>query len=420
MQRDVVVIGAGAAGIMAAWNAARHGADVLLLEKTVRVGTKILMSGGGKCNITHDGPLEDVLKAFRAAEARFLRPSCYRLPNTEIVRMLTDRGLRVMTRPDGRIFPVDQTAKDVVRILASYVSERSVDLRLQTSVTGVRADGAGLTVDAEGGPFHAKAVVVTTGGSSYPKSGTTGDGWAWAGALGHTVVTVRAALAPMDLEADRLGGGWPFPPGVALRDVVLKARCGTKESARWRDDVLFTHHGVSGPCALGISRDVAERLETGPVTLEIDLLPDSTFEALSERLRKQAADNPQARTASLCPPGVPESLRQLLFATAGVDPDRTLQSASKKELNRVVETLKGWTIGRVTDAVLDKGEAVAGGVALDEVDPKTMRSTKHPCLFLAGEVLDIVGPVGGYNLQAAFATGFVAGESAAATAAGSR
>ncbi|MBS1723895.1 MAG: aminoacetone oxidase family FAD-binding enzyme [Armatimonadetes bacterium] len=406
---DVVVIGGGAAGIIAAWRAASLGAKTILIEKTERLGTKILISGGGKCNITHDGPLEDVLRAFRPEEARFIRPACYRFPNTEIVKMLTERGLNVYTREDGRIFPVDQTAKDVVAILASYLRETQVDVRLKCAVLGLVLEGGKIAgVATEQGMIPTRHLVLATGGSSYPKSGTTGDGWGWARASGHRIAKVRAALAPIDLS-----GSWVTRhPGVALRSVTLKARLGGRETDRWNGDLLMTHHGVSGPCALGVSRKVAEGMESGLVTLEVDLASGQSFEDLSSFLGAQIAGNPRKQASALLEGYIPESLRPEVSRIAAL-PEGPAQHLSAKALNRIVETLKGLPLGQVTGVPLAKGEVVAGGVSLAEVDPQTMRSKGCPGLYLAGEILDVAGPVGGYNLQAAFATGFVAGETAA-------
>ncbi len=400
----MVVVGAGAAGIIAAWKAASSGAKVILLEKTPRIGTKILISGGGKCNITHDGPLEDVLRAFRPNEARFVRPACYRFTNHEIVEMLTSRGLEVYTRPDGRIFPVHQTAKDVVAILGTYLSE--VDVRLNTPVRSIlQSDGEVKGVQLDDAELPCEHVILALGGSSYPGTGTTGDGFSWVKVLDHSLVKVRAALAPIYMRIDE---DWPERrAGVALRDVVLKARQG-KEIARWRGDLLFTHHGVSGPVVLGVSRIVTERLEHGPVTLEVDLAPDLSHEDLSEQISAWASENPRKTLPSYVETLVPASL-------AGVVAEATpiVSQLGQKAKNRLVERLKAWSLGEVRTVPIEKGEVVSGGVLLDEVDPHTMRSLKCEGLYLCGEILDIAGPVGGYNLQAAFATGFVAGETAA-------
>jgi predicted flavoprotein YhiN len=442
----ILVVGAGAAGIFAAWRAASLGARVTLLEKTSRIGTKILISGGGKCNITHDGPIEEVLRAFRPEEARFIRPACYRWTNRQVVEMLTSRGLEVYTRPDGRIFPVDGTAKDVLRILRSYLDEAGVEVRLDSPVVDVHAEGGrivGVTVgppmpahkgyakptagygaksllqavQAEDTPSGAarsgeeliacERLVLAVGGSSYPNSGTTGDGWPWARALGHTVLKPQAALAPIYLE-----GADPERSGVALRDCVLKARLAGKEIARWRGDLLFTHHGVSGPCALGVSRVVAERLAQGEIALEADIVPNLPHERLQEEFVAVGREHPKRPVCSLIALHLPSRLSDDLCRESGVDPDLPAGRLDKRSRNRLVEALKGWRLGAVRHVPLEKGEVVAGGVALDEVDPQTMHSRLVEGLYLCGEILDIAGPVGGYNLQAAFATGYVAGESA--------
>jgi predicted Rossmann fold flavoprotein len=410
----VVVVGAGAGGILAAWRAASLGASVVLLEKTPRIGTKILISGGGKCNITHDGPLEDLIRAFRPPEARFIRPSCYRFTNQQVVDMLTSRGLNVYTRPDGRIFPVDQNAKDVVAILGTYLVEAGVDVRLNTPVTDLLVeDGAVVGVKTASGSITVGRVIVAVGGASYPNSGTTGDGWRWAKSIGHRVVKPRAALAPIELE---LAGGTEWA-GVALRDVGLKVRGivegKIRELARWQGDLLFTHRGISGPCALGVSREAAEALDKGSVEVEIDLVPQSREESLSEDLLAVAQMHPRRLTPSLLPDSLPDRLRTAVLEEAQVDPTIALNKLDRKSRNRLAGTLKRWRLGIVTRVPLEKGEVTAGGIDLDEVDPQTMASRVVRGLYLCGEVLDIAGPVGGYNLQAAFATGFVAGESTA-------
>jgi predicted Rossmann fold flavoprotein len=444
----VVVVGAGAAGIFASLRAAEVGARVLLIEKTPRIGTKILISGGGKCNIAHEGPIEEVLKAFRPNEARFLRPSVYRMPNRDIIQFFTDRGLEVYTRPDGRVFPVHQTAKEVVGILRDLLREAKVRLCLETPVaellhedgrmTGVRT-GASLAklkaapaaapgygakallrevlaeIEDEGASMASQViecprVVLAVGGSSYPNSGTTGDGYPWVRALGHGMVRVRAALAPIYLELDSDG---PERAGVALRGVLLKAKAGGKEAARWRNDLLFTHQGVSGPSVLGISRIVAEKMEESPVELLVDLLPEVPHEELQEVLQASGRSHPRRVLGSWMDEILPSSLVQAFLHQAGIDPSLPFGQLGKKDRNRLIDHIKAWPIGQVRTVSLEKGECVAGGVSLDEVDPHTMKSSKKEGLYLCGEILDIAGPVGGYNLQAAFATGHVAGESAA-------
>lgn len=402
---DVIVIGGGAGGIMAAWNAANRGARVLLLEKTVRLGTKILVSGGGKCNICHDGPIEEVLRAFRPNEARFLRPSFYRFTNRDVVEMFTSRGLEVYTRPDGRIFPVLQTARDVVNIVRRMLEEAGVEMRLDSPALGIEFDGGVIRgVRTSEGLVAAQRVIVAAGGSSYPNSGTTGDGFRWAKDLGHTIIPVRAALAPIYLSI-------PFAElsGLSLRDVVLKVRLAGKEIDRWRSDMLFTHQGISGPCALAVSRVVAERLAEGTVNLEVDLLPESSYEVAGESFRALTDRSPKTPVLDWLPEGLPERFAEQVFSVCALDPRTPISQVDRRARNRLIETLKAYPLGAVRAVPLEKGEVVAGGIALDEVDPQSMASHLVAGLYLCGEVLDIAGPVGGYNLQAAWSTGYVAG-----------
>ncbi|MBL8060350.1 MAG: aminoacetone oxidase family FAD-binding enzyme [Chthonomonas sp.] len=403
----VAVVGAGAAGIIAAWRAASLGAKVVLLEKTPRIGTKIMISGGGKCNLTHDGSLEDILRAFRKNEAQFLRPSFYRFPPASFLKIVFSRGLEVYTRPDGRIFPVHQTAKDVVRILTDVIEEAGVEVRLDCRVMGLLIEaGRVIGVETEFGPLKADKVIVAAGGSSYPNSGTTGDAWAWLRTLGHKVTPLRAALAPIYLHDKAYSG-------LALRDVFLRGRSAGKEIARWRGDLLFTHQGISGPCALGVSREVAEAMEKGPVAFVVDGWPDETFESLREELIAEAKSSPHRLVRTHLEAKAPERYAERILDQAEIGTGTKLGTLGKKQRNQVVEFMKGLPLGEARAVPLEKGEVVAGGVELSEVDPKTMESRVVSSLFLCGEVLDIAGPVGGYNLQAAWSTGFVAGDTAA-------
>lgn len=446
---DVIVIGAGAAGIFAALRAAELGAKVLLLEKTPRIGTKILVSGGGKCNIAHAGPIESVLKAFRPGEARFIRPACYRLTNEQIVERFTSNGLRVYTRPDGRVFPVDQSSKDVVAILQDQLEAARVDLKLNTPVERILAT-TGAIVGVRTGTsskvqipqtrdrvaFGAKAllhevmvmsstagaaplsnmeitcarVVLCTGGSSYPNSGTTGDGWPWVVQLGHTVNRVHAALAPIYLDGSFAIGEFS---GVALRNCTLRAKAGAREIARWQGDLLFTHQGVSGPCALGISRSISELRDVRTVDLIVDFLPDRSPEQVVQDVLERIQQAPGKLVRTWMAEWVPDRLTEIILSTAGIQISTVGAQCDRKSRNRLAELMKSWKIGTVRHVPLEKGEVVAGGVDLSEVDPQTMRSKLVSGLYLCGEVLDVAGPVGGYNLQASFATGYLAGETAA-------
>lgn len=412
---DVLVIGGGAAGILAAWRAASLGARARLVEKNPRLGLKIHISGGGKCNITHGGDMESLRRAFEPEEARFLRPAFRAFTNEDVLDLFRQRGVTVHTRADGRVFPDSGRADDVVAALEWYLRRAGAAVELGVPVTSLAMDLSGekpRIAGARAGDrrLSAGVVVLAVGGSSYPKTGTTGDGFHWAREAGHRIVPLRAALAPIYLGE----GCRPEYSGVALRDCVLRARdAGGKELARWRGDLLYTHQGVSGPAVLGVSRAAALGLEKGPVTLDVDLTPVCSHEALGERFARAHAESGRTAVRTLVHEWVPERLLPELMARAGADPGTPLHQLPKKQRSRILDVLKRWELGAVRAVPLERGEVTAGGVALDEVDPGTMASRRADGLLLCGEILDIAGPVGGYNLQAAFSTGFVAGESAA-------
>lgn len=407
---DVLVIGGGAAGMFAAWRAASLGARTRLLEKNDRLGLKIHISGGGKCNITHAGEMESVRRAFQPNEARFLHHSFRKFTNEDVLKLLRVRGVTVHTRPDGRIFPDSGRAEDVVDALEWHLRHAGVRIETSTPVTALALEEAGAAgVYAGGKIYPARCTVLAVGGSSYPRTGTTGEGYRWMRDAGYTLIPLRAALAPIYLEEGRR----PEYSGVALRDCLLRARVGGKEAARWRGDLLFTHQGVSGPTVLGVSRAVALGMERGEATLDVDLVPDVAAETLSARLAEAHGAAGRRKIGTLVQEWAPERLVPEALQRAGIDPDTLANQLPKKNRNRLVEILKRWDLGRVRAVPLERGEVTAGGVPLEQVDPTTMESRQVPNLFLCGEILDIAGPVGGYNLQAAFSTGYVAGEAAA-------
>jgi hypothetical protein len=406
----VIVIGGGGAGLLASCRAASLGAEVLLLERNHRTGIKLLISGGGKCNITHEGSVEDLLRAFLPREARFLKHALYRFTNEDVLALLRENGVATSARPDGRVFPLHGTAKDVVRAFEQAALRAGVHVRTEARVESVRRAVTGeLMVGLSGTDLPASAVILATGGVSYPKTGTTGDGFAWARLLGHTIVPLRPALAPIPLF-DPLPAGWR---GVAVRGGEISVWQNGKAVAVWRGDILFTHEGVSGPAALEVSRTAAVHREAGAVELRFDFFPGWEFADLDVELNSILRAEPGRQVSTVLDRWLPNRLVEHLLMGAGVDPAMRCSVVMREQRRAIVHRLKSWRIGRVGDIPITRGEVTAGGISLDEVNPRTMASRGVPGLFLCGEILDIAGPVGGYNLQAAFSTGCVAGESAA-------
>lgn len=406
----VVIIGGGAAGMIAAWRSATLGAPTILLEKNNKLGIKILISGGGKCNITHAGSIADLFQGFRKNEANFLKPSFYKFSNNEIIGLLETHGVKTFTREDGKVFPVSNSARDVVEAIKSNLIDAGVDIQFNSEVQDILIDDGKTTgVQVHGKPIHSSSIILATGGLSYPKTGTTGDGYRWAKKLGHTIVPLTPALAPMIIE--------PKPPtnwsGVAFRDCILSCFAGGKKKGEWRSDFLFTHEGISGPTVLELSRDVTEFFPNNEVMLVLDMLPDQNMEQLDKVIREMVSANPNREIKTILKNFLPNRIIDFLLVQNGIVPESRCSSLSRVNRTRLVKILKEWKLGKVTEVDIEKGEVTAGGVSLKEVDPKTMRSRIVNGLFLCGEVLDIAGRVGGYNLQAAYSTGYVAGDSAA-------
>lgn len=416
----MAIIGGGAAGIFAALAARGAGADAVLYERNRRPGIKILISGGGKCNITHDAPPREMEEGFIPREARFLRYALHELTSAAVLDALHAEGVETFTRPNGRVFPTSGRAEDVLAAFERMMNRAGVTLRTGALVERVaveEGEAAGIVVN--GGMEPCDAVVVATGGMSYRKVGTTGDGIRWGMELGHAIEPVRAALAPIY---------FPIAPpadwqGVALRDVLLfcESAGGVPKLPRqeafpvaWRDDLLLTHRGLSGPSALEVSRAAARLAEEGgPVALVVDLLPDVSREELQAAWERRASSAGRSEVQSFVEGYLPHALVRYFLDAAGVPAGTKLSEVTREGRSSILRALKGWRMGEVGEVPIDRGEVTAGGIALGEVAPTTMESRRVRGLYFAGEALDISGRVGGYNLQAAFSTGYVAGRSAA-------
>jgi predicted Rossmann fold flavoprotein len=413
---DVAILGGGAAGLMAAIRAAERGRRVLLLERNRKPGAKILMSGGTRCNITHDASADELARAFAPRQARFLAPSLRALGPREVVAWFEAQSVRTKVEPPhGKVFPRSDRATDVLDALVRAARERGVELRREARVVAARRSGDGFALALEGqGELVVPRVVVATGGKSYAKAGFTGDGYDLARALGHTIVTPRPALVPITLSR-------PFAcSGVALEDarVGLAAKGGKVIAAR-RGELLFTHRGVSGPAALDVSGELTARTsgavrdvpEGTRYELALDLAPATPHENLQELLStKERGRGARAAATALHDLGLPRALVKELLARASVPEPRTVQELRREERTALVRAVKDARLEVEGTLGFDKAEVTAGGVALDEVDPRTLASKKTPGLWLIGEVLDLDGPIGGYNFQAAWSTGWAAGE----------
>jgi len=387
---DVVVVGGGAAGLMASIFASRAGARVVLLDGAKKIGAKILISGGGRCNVTHHEVTANDFNGNRNAIAKVLRT----FDVAETIAFFESIGVRLKREETGKLFPTTDRARTVLEALLG--AARDVDIRVDHRVTGLAASGLrdGFVVRTAHGEIHAPRVILSTGGRSVPKTGSDGFGYELARSLGHTVTPVFPALVPLVLP-----DGHPLTllSGTSV-DAELSVRSPNgKVVARVRGAMLFTHFGISGPGVLDVSR---HWIAAQPATLTASLLPGETFESLETAILGEARRNPRATVASFLRGRLPERLLS----------SDVLSKLTKDERRRVVRNLVELPLPVVRDRGFDYAEVTAGGVPLDEIDLATMRSRKCEGLSLCGEILDVDGRIGGFNFQWAWASGKLAGE----------
>jgi predicted Rossmann fold flavoprotein len=405
---DVVVIGGGAAGLLAATAAAERGRRTLLLEKNRKPGVKILMSGGTRCNITHATDNRGIVEAF-GPPGRFLHSGLAALSVEDTVALFEAEGVATKVEETGKIFPVSNRAVDVLEALLARLRRSRAVLALGEPVQDVRPTEAGLALTTPQRVVSAARVILTTGGRSYPGSGTTGDGYTFAARFGHTIVTPRPALVPVTVSVP-----WVAElRGITIPDTAVRILEGDKVLASRRGSLLFAHFGLSGPVVLDVSRVVSAHPRPETTVIELDLLPSMRELDLDERLRTGALASGKKQLAGVLPEELPRRLGETLLTMAGMPADRRAAGLSRPERTRLVQVVKRVRLPITGTLGFGKAEVTAGGVALDEVDSRTMCSKMDARIYLAGELLDLDGPIGGYNFQAAWSTGWLAGTRAA-------
>jgi predicted Rossmann fold flavoprotein len=405
---DVVVIGAGAAGLMAAIRAAERGRRTLLLEKNRKPGVKILMSGGTRCNLTHATDNRGIVEAF-GPPGRFLHSSLAAFSVEDTVAFFEAEGVPTKVEETGKVFPVSNKAIDVLDALLRRLRGSGAVLALSEAVTDLRPTEAGLALTTPHRVVTGARVILTSGGRSYPGSGTTGDGYGFAAKFGHTVVTPRPALVPVTVAAPWVAG----LRGITIPDAAVRILDGDKVLAARRGSLLFAHFGLSGPVVLDVSRAVSSHARPDTLVLELDVLPSVKEPALDELLRAESIASGKKQLAGVLPEELPRRLGETLVTLAGMPAERKAAALSRPERARLVQAVKRLRLPVTGTLGFGKAEVTAGGVALDEVDSRSLRSKRLPGLFIAGEVLDLDGPIGGYNFQAAWSTGWLAGDRAA-------
>jgi predicted Rossmann fold flavoprotein len=415
---QVVVVGGGAAGLMAAGEAAALGTPTLLLERMARLGTKLRITGKGRCNLTNTAELDEFLAHFAFPDAEspsrfFLRNAFARFFAPDLVALFKDLGVPTVVERGGRVFPASNDAHQVAEALVRFAREEGVRIRLQSRVARLVCDSdrvRGIALE-DGEQVTAGAVVITTGGASYPKTGSSGDGYRMAEQVGHSIVPIRPALVPLVVA----GSEPRAMMGLSLRNVEVRLLLDGREFARDFGEMLFTHYGVSGPIILTLSGPVVARLGQGRVEMSINLKPALSSEKLDARLQRDLDQFGKRTYRNLLKGLLPQKMIDVMVARTGIPADKPGHQITMEERGRLRELLHDFRLTIVGHRPLDEAIVTAGGVDTQEVDPRTMASRLVQGLYFAGEVLDVQADTGGYNLQAAFSTGHLAGRSAART-----
>lgn len=408
---DVIVVGGGPAGMMAAITAAMNGTKVALFEKNKRLGKKLLMTGGGRCNVTNNRPVDDLIFHI-PGNGRFLYSTFSQFDNQDVMSFFSERGVALKEEDHGRIFPVSDKSATIVNTLKDELEQLNVSLHFKEPIEKIISDGERIQgVRTAEGDYSAKSVILTTGGITYPSTGSQGDGYRFAKSVGHDVTPLYPTESPIFLTDDFVAE--KTLQGLSLQDVTLSVIDEkNKTIASHEMDLLFTHFGISGPAALRCSSFVNQLLRTQQtVTLKLDCFPDKTVNDLMEEVSELAKTSAKQLKNALAG-FLPERLLLFFLEKVGIS-EQTYGQTSKEQLEEFVSYCKNWSLTANKTFGLEKSFVTGGGVELKEVNPRDLASKKIPGLYFAGEVLDVNGYTGGYNITTAFCTGYVAGTHAA-------
>ena len=413
---EVVVIGGGPAGMMAAITSAKNGNNVTLLEKNKSLGKKLLITGKGRCNITSSLPMDEFIKNT-PGNGMFLYSAYNNFTNQDIIKFLNEQGLKVKEERGNRIFPVTDKSKDVLDCFEKKLKSLNVKIMYNTQVTDVlineNNEVTGVKLKNQK-IINAKKIILATGGKSYPLTGSTGDGYEILKKLGHTITSIKPSLVPLETYEKDLHYSLQ---GLSLRNVKIKFIDTRKNKEIYEDfgEMLFTHFGVSGPTILSGSahlvryKKIDNLLQEKNIKLIIDLKPALTEEKLNERILRDFEEEKNKSFKNSLDKLLPQKLIPVIVEYSNINPEKQVNSITKQERIKLVKILKGFEVTIKKFRKIDDAIITSGGVSIKEVNPKTMESKKIKGLYLAGEILDVDSYTGGFNLQIAYSTGYVAG-----------
>ena len=403
----VLVVGGGAGGMMAAITAARNGHKVTLLEKNEKCGKKIYITGKGRCNVTNASDL-DVIFDNMVTNKKFLYSSFYTFSNTDVMNFFEEIGCKLKVERGNRVFPASDKSSDVISALVREMNRLDVTIMYHSNVDEiVTKDGKAVGVKVNKKILYGDAVIVATGGLSYPVTGSTGDGYRFAEKVGHTIKECKPSLVPLYVKEEFV----KELQGLSLRNVELTLKAGKKTLYNNFGEMLFTHFGISGPLVLSASSHAAAYKKGGELTVTIDLKPALSFEQLDQRLLRDFEKNINKKFSNSLDELLPKKMIPVIIELSKINPDKKVNTVTKEERNNLVHLMKSFPLtitklGGYNNAVITKG-----GIAVNEIDPSTMESKFVKGLHFAGEVLDLDALTGGYNITIAWSTGYMAGNS---------
>ncbi len=406
---EVVVVGGGPAGMIAAGRSAEMGARVLLLEKNKKLGQKLLMTGKGRCNLTQNEKSPGIFIEKLGKSGKFLFSALNVFGVEKTLEFFEMKNLKTKVERGGRIFPVSDKAGDVLETLEKYLKKNGVVIALDQEVLGFDFENEKIeSVMTKRGKIRGERFILATGGKSYPGTGSTGDGYSWAEEMGHKIIEPCPALSPVKIKEN-----WPKDlQGLSLKNIEINIFQNDKKQDSRFGELLFTHFGLSGPIILDASRKIGTLLEKGEVKIELDLKPALSFLELDARLKRDFQKFSNKDFGNYLPELLPSKMTAVFLESMNIDPKRKINSITKEERKKLIHLLKNSELTVENLVGFSQAVVTAGGVDTREVDSKMMRSKKMKNLFLCGEVLDLQGPTGGYNLQICWSTGYVAGTNA--------
>jgi len=402
---DLIVIGGGPAGIMAAGRAAELGSNVLLLEKKHKLGIKLLISGKGRCNVTNANfDIKSFSQKF-GKNSRFLVPSLYKFGVRDVMIFFEKNGVALKTERGNRVFPKSDKSQDILNVLIKYLDK--VEIKINSPVKSIvcKNNLIDKVILKNKKEFSAKKYIIATGGKSYPVTGSTGDAYFWAEKIGHNIIPPKPSLSPVICKESWIKD----LQGLSLKNVEISIYQNKRKKDSRFGEALFTSQGISGPIVLDLSKTIGNLLEKGEVSLQIDFKPALDFKTLDKRIQKDFKEFDKKIFKNSLDLLLPKKLIPVIISLSEIDPEKQVNSITKQERNKLVHLLKEFNLEVKELEGFKKAIVTSGGIDLKQVDSQTMKSKIIENLYFAGEVLDLDGPTGGYNLQSCWSTGFVAG-----------